>query len=227
MAKRRSKQDAGAKQYTPLFDYSQAEWSEIEAAARAVLPDGEPLPNAARVSLVENARYYRAEAHSRMQPWPKERRDWQKIVQLSEYLHQAVSAMIERRVDWLTIFGAPERARDARRRLQHRLKGVSEIKLSAKFMLDNLSKTDRRPARAFQSSVLAVWTSFGGELRSARHPKTGRPGGPLIRFLQAVTIPVMGASAPSLESLPAIIRRRKRALEESAARKAAARTPKS
>jgi hypothetical protein len=222
MAKRRSKQDVGAKQDAPPFDYSQAERSEIEAAARAVLPDGKPLPNEVREALVQAARIFRANIKKR--PWPKERRDYQKIVQLSELLHQAVSVMVEKRADWWTIFGAPERAKGIRRNLEHRLKGVLEIKLAAQFVLD--LKMDHRPARVFQSFVLAVWTRLGGKLQSSRHPKTGEPRGPCIRFFQAVTNPVMGASAPSLESLPAIIRREKRALEESAARKAAAAPPK-
>src|SRR5256885_770653 len=53
MAKRKSKQDVGAKQDAPpLFDYSQAEWSEIKAAAPAILPDDKPLPNEVREALV-------------------------------------------------------------------------------------------------------------------------------------------------------------------------------
>jgi hypothetical protein len=208
MAKRRGKQDVGAKQEALPFDYSPAEWSNIEEPIRAI---GQSLPNEVREALVKSARRYRARAHVRMQPWPKERRDWQRIVQLSERLHQLVSVRVQGVVDYWNISGAPENAERLRRTLKDPLKGILQIKLVAKDILDHASKTDHRPAQIFQSYVLTIWTHLGGKLQSARHPATHKPQGPLIRFLRAVTIPVMGASAPSLESLPAIIRRRKRA----------------
>ena len=48
MAKRRSKQDVGAKQEALPFDYSQAEWSNIEEPIRAI---GKSLPNDVRELL--------------------------------------------------------------------------------------------------------------------------------------------------------------------------------
>jgi hypothetical protein len=211
MAKRRSKQDVGAKQDAPLFDYSPAEWSEIEAAARAILPDGEPLPNAVRERLVEVARRYRADISLR--PWPKDRCDWQKIVQLSERLHQAFSVVIEEGIDYYNIVGRPQSAEGVRRWRDGPLKAVLQIKLLAKDRLLSESPMlgrDRPPRVWFQDEVLNIWIYLGGKLRFSRHPKTKRPQGPLIRFFRAVTTPVLGASAASLESLPEIIRRRKK-----------------
>jgi hypothetical protein len=68
------------------------------------------------------------------------------------------------------------------------------------------------PKFMFQFKVLLIWTELGGELRISRHGKYGTVQGPLARFFRAVTVPVMGALAPSPESLPDIIRRQSRFL---------------
>jgi len=68
------------------------------------------------------------------------------------------------------------------------------------------------PKFMFQFKVLLIWTELGGELGISRHGKYGTIQGPLARFFRAVTVPVMGALAPSPESLPDIIRRQSRFL---------------
>jgi len=203
MAKRRSKQHAGAKQDAPYFDYSPAEWSEIEAAARAVLPDGKALPNEVRVWLVDLARIYRFELRLQHFGRAKDRGDWQRIVHLSERLHQAVLAKIQE--DRKIVRGYSIEA--SYLGLEEPLKGVLQIKKYAKKLLLSLSKiTDFTPSRVnYQHWVLGLWVDLGGKLRFSRS-KRG-PQGPCIRFFRAVTTPVMGASAPSLESIPDIIRR--------------------
>jgi hypothetical protein len=209
MAKRRSKQNVGAKQDAPPFDYSEAEWSEIEAAARAVLPDGKALPNEVRETLVEYARLY--QIRIRMPPLSKDNQDWQKVARLSERLHQALKVVSER-------IDEPEGQKFFRRRAEATLKRLLEIKelaeemnISPKHMgvLWKIVGGEYLPPRLrYQSDVLEVWASLGGQLRFSRSKKG--PQGPLIRFFQAVTSPVMGASAPSAESIPDIIRRKKR-----------------
>ena len=196
------KTPASAKQDALSFDYSQAEWSAIEAAARAILPDGKPLPNEVREELVLRARGYLV---MKREPWPEERRDWQRIARLAKSLQQAVLDRIEKELVFESIYFDPEELKDIRQGWEANLKSIWEIENHANEMIDfDLY----RPARlVFQSCVLDIWANLGGKLQSARHPKTGRPSGPLIRFFQAVTIPVMGASAYSLESLPEIIRR--------------------
>jgi hypothetical protein len=215
MAKRGSKQDVGAKQEAPLFDYSEAEWSNIEAAARAVLPDGKPVPSEVRHTLVQLARRYRVIITVR--PWAEERRHWRRIMHLSESLEQAVLVMVEGAVASLNLNGLPEEAKCLRQQFRDPLRGILQIKNLAKIGIGNLPKVYFRPARLdFQCDVLKVWALLGGQLRFSRHPKTGRPQGPLIKFFQAVTTPVMGASAPSLESLPDIIRRQKKSRDDGA-----------
>jgi hypothetical protein len=199
MAKRRSKQDGGAKQDAPLFDYSPAEWSNIEEPIRAI---GKSLLNNVRELLVGYADLYRFEM--RLQTSAKDRRDWQTIARLSERLHQAVLAKIQRARKSLRGY----RLKSAPYNLKEPLKGVLQIKKTAAALAGNRRLSTRI---TYQLLVLDLWVELGGKLQSTRHPKTGRPQGPLIRFFQAVTTPVMGASAYSLESLPAIIRRQKRA----------------
>jgi hypothetical protein len=63
----------------------------------------------------------------------------------------------------------------------------------------------------YYRDLLRIWTKYiGGDLATARDPIDGAPGGPLIQFLRAVTRPVMGEQAPSLEALRKAIRREKR-----------------
>jgi hypothetical protein len=63
---------------------------------------------------------------------------------------------------------------------------------------------------AYYSALLRLWTEeIGGALKFSRHPLLQVPDGPLIRFLHAVTAPVMREDAPSLETLAdAVIRER-------------------
>jgi hypothetical protein len=198
MAKRRSKQDVGAKQDAPPFDYSPAEWSNIEEPIRAI---GMSLPNDMRELLIGFARIYRLEIRLQTLAKAKDRRDWQTIARVSERLHQAVLAKIQK--GRKIARGYPLNLYN----LEKPLKGVLQIKRYAAD-LGNRSLPTRI---TYHLLVLDLWVELGGKLQSTRHPKTGRPQGPLIRFFQAVTTPVMGASAYSLESLPAIIRRQKRA----------------
>jgi hypothetical protein len=197
MAKRKSEQDVGAKQDAPPFDYSEAEWSEIEAAARAVLPDDKPLPNEVRESLVDRARHYQ-----NGMSFIKNNQDWQQIARLSERLYQTIKCV------WV-LEGPTRDTEHILRGLEAFLEELLGIIDLAEDMIVPPDEEDRRPARViYQSEVLGTWVYLGGKLRFSRS-KRG-PQGPLIRFFQAVTTPVMGASAPSVESIPDIIRRQKR-----------------
>jgi hypothetical protein len=67
------------------------------------------------------------------------------------------------------------------------------------------------PRMYYYRDLLRIWTrKIGGQLRFSRHPISGEPRGPLIRFLRAATGPVLGAEAPSVESLADAINREKR-----------------
>ena len=56
--------------------------------------------------------------------------------------------------------------------------------------------------------ILSVWIKLGGELGFSRDGNN-RIRGPLVRFFQAVTNPVLGDCAPALETISDIIKREK------------------
>jgi hypothetical protein len=59
--------------------------------------------------------------------------------------------------------------------------------------------------------LLSIWTDLiRGPLKLSRDHDSHKPQGALIDFLHAVTGPVMGAEAPSLESLADAIKRERR-----------------
>jgi len=64
-----------------------------------------------------------------------------------------------------------------------------------------------RPESNYFTEIFNVWVSAGGGFRRSRNSKTGVPDGPFVRFIQAVTRPVMGKKAPTPETIYTIIRR--------------------
>jgi hypothetical protein len=65
------------------------------------------------------------------------------------------------------------------------------------------------PRTLYFQQILSLWTELGGEMKFSRNALSGEVGGPLVRFFQAVTGPVLLRDAPSLESLPDIIKRQR------------------
>jgi hypothetical protein len=65
------------------------------------------------------------------------------------------------------------------------------------------------PRTMYFQQVLSLWTELGGEMKFSRNAISGEVGGPLVRFFQVVTAPVMRSDSPSLESIPDIIRRQR------------------
>jgi hypothetical protein len=213
-ARKREPARAAATEPAPLFNYSEEEWSEIEAAARAVR--GENLPKWARKRLLGEACWYLAARSLQA----NHRRAWQKAGSLADKLRQVISGMAERDLELLARAGFTAKDRQAHVSHEYREDFV---------VLDRFKDRTARYAEAyeryptegahfdnpkfmFQFKVLLIWTELGGELRISRHPKHGNVQGPLARFFRAVTVPVMGALAPSPESLPDIIRRQSRFL---------------
>jgi hypothetical protein len=56
------------------------------------------------------------------------------------------------------------------------------------------------PRAVFFECIMGSWVSAGGRLRRSRDID-GRVGGPLVRYIQAVTSPVMGKAAPKPETI--------------------------
>jgi hypothetical protein len=67
----------------------------------------------------------------------------------------------------------------------------------------------REPSVVYLQRVLMLWTMFGCELGLSRDPSSGKIGGPLARYLRAVTVPVMGQDAPAAETYRHYVRRQK------------------
>ena len=65
------------------------------------------------------------------------------------------------------------------------------------------------PRTLYFQQVLSLWTELGGKMKFSRNAISGEVGGPLVRFFQAVTGPVLRSDAPSSESIPDIIKRQR------------------
>ena len=122
----------GAKQEALPFDYSQAEWSNIEAAARAILPDDKPLPNEVRQELVDRARRFQTGSRVTL---AKDNQDWQKVARLSESLHQVLRVASERAVECVRVTHDPREAKRILRWLEAYLEKLLEIKDFAEDMI--------------------------------------------------------------------------------------------
>jgi hypothetical protein len=212
-ASKRAQAAVTTKKPVPFFEYSEEEWSEIEAAVQAV---GANMPKSARKWLLGEIRWYLAARTLET----NDRRAWRKAASLNEKVRKVISGMAERDLELLARAGFKEK---------HRQAWVRDLYREDFVLLDSFRKRAEAQAEAykryptegahfdnakfmFQFKILLIWTELGGELGISRHPKHGTVQGPLARFFRAVTVPVMGTSAPSLETLPDIIERQRRFL---------------
>jgi hypothetical protein len=176
------------------FDYSEAEWNEIEVSVQVVRCGS--LPKKARELLRIAARDYLAGfAHPQRRAKSESRKKWEKIAALSAKLEQELAECDTSLVwpDYLSL-------------LQTYAGALSEFTNQIVRPRDD-DKTS--PRLTYQSKVLEVWVGLGGKLRISRHKKSQRVQGPLARYFFAVTRPVMGASTPSPQSLRDILDRQK------------------
>jgi hypothetical protein len=202
-----------AEEPAALFNYTEEEWLEIEAAIQTVRKG--VLPKKVRKWLVGEARWYLAD---RIQP--NERRAWQKAAFYIEKARQVILGIAERNLELLNRAGYPQKMNQAgvNRCYGEHLGGLARIRDEAKEIAELCKRYPTEgahydnPKFMYEFKVLFIWTFLGGELRVSRHPRDGNIQGPLARFFRAVTVPVMGPSAPSPESLPEIVRRQRKFL---------------
>jgi hypothetical protein len=64
------------------------------------------------------------------------------------------------------------------------------------------------PSVVYFQQALSLWTSLGGRLKFSRDLH-GEPVGPLVNYFRAVISPVMRGKAPSVHSIPDIVKRQK------------------
>ncbi len=184
-----------------LFDYSEAEWAEIEISVQAVRRTS--LTTKEREALRAAARHYLSPRRAFRRAL---RAEWKKIGISFEKLRPKLSTCIEQTacVDDSNPKVTELRLMFASMALQH-LDGLIRI---ASVLSDNPGRGDN-PRLTYQSKVLEQWVRLGGKLKLSRHSRTQKVQGPLARYFFSVVRPVMGASAPSPESLRDIIERYK------------------
>jgi hypothetical protein len=197
------------------FNYSAAQWEEIESLVRDVHPGG--MSKRVRERLVGEARWFLLEKYYLKRG--AEQRAWQKIARQFEKLERAIANVAGQHIELIKRAGYSKRGvlKLTRYYAREFTDGLSEMKGLAEDYADLNKKAVEaahydNPKMMYEFKILLLWTELGGALRLSRHSKLGNIRGPLARFFRAVTVPVMGDSAPSLESLPDILKRQKKFL---------------
>jgi hypothetical protein len=198
------------------FNYSGAEWAEIEAAAQSARKG--PLRKEVAELLRTAAGDYLAETTAPPAYTARAlNKKWLKLAAHSERLHQEFFACEEetlremKRKGHLT--GEEKLRMEWLNNIRWHLKLAPVIaKTTANYFYDQDDKSNRRVR--YQSKVLEVWVQLGGKLQISRHPKTQEIRGPLARFFFAVLRPVMGSSTPAPDSLRDIVKRQKKTMGE-------------
>jgi hypothetical protein len=221
------------------FDYSEAQWVEIECSIKAVRE--KPVSEDERASLRREADDYRrrvAERASGRDVSPKRRAQLDaRVVRLCGQLRDAIERVGRSRSGdaWSSEGGVLIPA-DLAQRLASSLLGnwrnfeVSDFSpLSNGDIVDLLTAIQntlpappgfsllysisgrRDPSVIYYQRVLFLWKdTFEGRLAISRDSQdASKIGGPLIRYFFAVARPVMGGHTPSLQSLPDIVDRQK------------------
>jgi hypothetical protein len=102
-----------------------------------------------------------------------------------------------------------KRQRSIARERERRERLLSSLELEAQFFA-SLRGTAKQE---FYDTVLNCWHQAGGQFKRSRAP-SGKPSGPTVLFVEAVTTPVMGKSAPGREAIcKMIVDHRKRLAE--------------
>jgi hypothetical protein len=192
------------------FDYSEAEWNEIEASIRD-LRDGAHA--GIRHHLSYGAQQYREDVRKkerlrRAREWHmRHAKQWKKVARLAEQTLESLRIVSS---------GHPTEHWNCSLEMLENLSreaagfGNTYNKEDAKLDPPWLSK----PREAYVDLVLNTWCELGGQLRISRHPRSEKVQGPLARYFLAVARPVLGTAMLSLESLRDIIDRQKRKMAE-------------
>jgi hypothetical protein len=188
---------SGVDRFVETFDYSGQEWAEIELSAQPAREG--PLTEEERWCLRRAGTVYRL-FRSADKGFLKQQElmfvtDRENIHLLANELHEA---LIE----------------------AHATNGKYRqlLKLLAKLRDDMsiLSTNPLPPRENYYREIFGVWVDkLGGGLGVSRHSQNHKLGGPLVRFFQAVTRPVLAPEALAIESISKIVgRERKRRANE-------------
>lgn len=207
---------------TNLFNYTQAQWADIEAAVTTTR--NAPLSDAERVDLLvaANAFFHNsAERESGTYVPPKVKTEsWRKLEQRCGQLREALETACRYllgdswREEPITFLGVPGPTfgdvEDLAARVQVRAKEITGNPSALKPTIVQSFTGRLDPSVVFQQRILSIWTNhLKGRLTVTHDPISGEIKGALVKYFLAVAGPVMGEKLPSLQSLPDIVERQK------------------
>jgi hypothetical protein len=219
-----------------LSTYSEVEWTKINHEVKAVAKRG--LSSREREFLEVAAWFYQQATETMsgpgFMPQKKRAQAWQKVSRLARDLRRSIT------IAQTASVGPPDRffleryyRREELWEAYYRREEGDEAQ-PGRSLSDLLAQCERDavenahsntralssdihhereqdlPRMRYYRNLLELWTAIGGRLAVSRDPKTQLLGGPTIRFILAVTGPVMGAAAPKREAIKAIIAREKK-----------------
>jgi hypothetical protein len=184
--------DAAAHEGGCEFNFSMPQWGAIlKAVGEGCL---NPLHFKA-ITLLERANIYlKDQPHH--EPASRRAAEFRRRAKITAAFRAMVTETADSRECW---FG-PLREQERRSFLSliDRFAGFLEF---AAERVDGQSGPDH-PRMKFYEAIFSIWLEAGGGLRRSRGHEAG---GPLVRYVQAVTGPVMGEDAPKLETIPGMI----------------------
>jgi hypothetical protein len=192
---------SGVDRFVKMYDYSDQEWDEIELSAQPARAG--PLTEDVRQHLRRAGNVYLT-LHSAGREFLKQQEltsveNWENIRGLAAELYELLDEPNVRNTD------------DRKyRRLQ---KSIANLRDEASIFS---AKSPLLPPREdYYREILGIWVDkLGGELGVSRDTVTHKLGGPLVRFFQAVTCPVLATEAPALETISHIVSREKKRRRE-------------
>ena len=177
------------------FDYSDQEWAEIELSAQPMRTG--PLTEHERHRLRQAGMVYLALSTStEFLKQDKHARDAR-----SEKIRRLAASLIEELVD-------ADASNDAKKNGRRFLQSLAKLRDDPPVLATKSTPYSSR--ENYYREIFSVWIdNLGGTLGLSRTADTHKLGGPLTRFFQAVTNPVLGTEAPALESIYDIVGREK------------------
>lgn len=192
---------SGVDRFVKTFDYSDQEWAEIELSAQPARTG--PLTEDVRQCMRQAGVVYLI-LHSIGREFLKQQEltfvaNREKICGLSAELYEQLGEANARSTDdmkyrWL-------------------LKSLAKLRDDASIL--SARSPQLSPREDYYHKIFGVWVDkLGGRLGVSRDEDTHKLGGPLVRFFQAVTRPVLATEAPALESISRIVDREKERRKE-------------
>lgn len=184
----------GVDRFVKTFEYSDQEWAEIELSAQPTLKG--PLTEEVRQCLCRAGNVYLI-LHSTGEEFLKEHKltfvaNWENIGGLAAELFEQLSEANARSAD--------------QRKYRRLLKALAKLRDDAPIL--SAKSPPLSPREDYYREILGVWVDkLGGELQVSRGTVTHKLSGPLVRFFQAVTRPVLATEAPALETISRIVKR--------------------